>query len=241
MKPRGKESVVSLAASVAAWSLTAVPSDEDIVRRVVAGEHALFEVLMRRNNQRLYRAIRSIVQAEVDAEDVMQQTYVQAYGALSGFGHASKFSTWLIRIGINAALVSGRTASRFVALPDPPSNEEEPLASLTSPQPTPEDSTNSAELSRLLERVLDALPQMYRTVLMLREVEGLSTEETATALAVSEDVVKTRLRRAKLLARATLERWTSHHAEHAFQFHAPRCDRVVAFVLEAIREPSQPS
>lgn len=233
---------MSLTASVAAWSRTSVPSDEEIVRRVVAGERVLFEVLMRRNNQRLYRAIRSIVQVDADVEDVMQQTYVQAYGALSGFGHASKFSTWLIRIGINAAIASGRNASRFVPLPDdPPPSEEEPLASLTSTQPTPEDITSSAELSRLLERVLDALPQMYRTVLMLREVEGLTTGETAAALAVSDDVVKTRLRRAKLLARDTLDKWTEHHAEVAFQFHAPRCDRVVAFVLGQILDPSEPS
>jgi RNA polymerase sigma-70 factor (ECF subfamily) len=233
---------VSLTASVTAWSRSAVPSDEEIVRRVVAGESALFEVLMRRNNQRLYRAIRSIVQVEADVEDVMQQTYVQAYGALSGFTHAAKFSTWLIRIGINAAIASGRSAARFVPLQDdPPPSEEEPVASLTSTQPSPEDSTSSAELSRLLERVLDALPQIYRTVLMLREVEGLTTGETAAVLAVSDDVVKTRLHRAKLLARDTLNSWTEHHADGAFRFHEPRCDRVVAFVLARIHDPSLPS
>ena len=234
--------LVSLASDVVTWSRTAVPSDEEIVRRVVDGERVLFEVLMRRNNQRLYRAIRSVVQVEADVEDVMQQTYVQAYGALSGFGHSAKFSTWLIRIGVNTAISSGRHASRFVRLQDDQrSSEEEPVALLPSTQPSPEDSTSSHELSRLLERVLDALPQLYRTVLMLREVEGLSTAETAVALAVSDDVVKTRLHRAKLLAREALDKWTEHHAGSAFQFHAPRCDRVVEFVLAEILTPSLPS
>jgi RNA polymerase sigma-70 factor, ECF subfamily len=229
---------VSLAANVATWSRTQVPADEEVVRRVVAGEGVLFEVLMRRNNQRLYRAVRSVVQTEADVEDIMQQTYVQAYGALSGFGHAAKFSTWLIRIGINAALASGRKASRFVPLGA--SGEEEPV-SLTSSQPTPEDSTSAHELRQLLERVVDALPQMYRTVLMLREVEGLSTAETALALDVTDDVVKTRLHRAKALARDALESWTTQHAGSAFEFHAPRCDRVVAGVLRHLFDAPPPS
>ena len=229
---------MSLAANVATWSRTQVPADEEVVRRVVAGEGVLFEVLMRRNNQRLYRAIRSVVQTEADVEDIMQQTYVQAYGALSGFGHSAKFSTWLIRIGINAALTSGRKASRFVPLEA--SGEEEPV-SLTSSQPTPEDSTSAHELRQLLEKVVDALPQMYRTVLMLREVEGLSTAETAVALDVTDDVVKTRLHRAKALARDALESWTTQHAGNAFEFHAPRCDRVVAGVLRHLFDAPPPS
>ena len=239
---------MSLAVNVATWSRTQVPPDEEIVRRVVAGEGVLFEVLMRRNNQRLYRAVRSVVQGEADVEDIMQQTYVQAYGALSGFGHAAKFSTWLIRIGINAALglkagrepfASGRKASRFVPFEAP--GEEEPVTSLTSPQPTPEDSTSARELRQLLEKVIDALPQLYRTVLMLREVEGLSTAETALALDVTDDVVKTRLHRAKALARDALDSWTTHHAGSAFEFRAPRCDRVVAGVLRQLFDASPSS
>ena len=225
-------------ANVAAWARTAFPSDEEIVRRIVAGEGVLFEVLMRRNNQRLYRAIRSIVQVEADVEDVMQQAYVQAFGGLSGFQHNARFSTWLIRIGVNAAIAFGRQRSRFVAREDDTPSEEGPVEYLTSPQPTPEDSMNSRELGRLLERVLDALPQRYRTVLILREVEGLSTAETASVLGVSDDVVKTRLRRAKLLARDTLGRWTAHHAGRAFEFHASRCDRVVALVMAQVLEAS---
>ena len=233
---------MALAATVASWSRTQVPSDEEIVRRVVSGERALFEVLMRRNNQRLYRAIRCVVPAESEVEEVMQQTYVQAYGALPGFAHTAKFSTWLIRVGLNAALTSKRRDARIEQpKSNPESSEEEPLGRLPSPLPSPEDSASSRELSQLLERVLDSLPQDYRTILMLREVEGLSTAETAFALSVSDDVVKTRLHRAKRLARETLDAWTEEHAGKAFLFHAPRCDRVVAFVLKVVLDSGKPN
>ncbi|MGO9830944.1 MAG: RNA polymerase sigma factor [Myxococcaceae bacterium] len=198
----------------------------------MAGEVALFEVLMRRNNQRLYRAVRSIVQAEDEVEEVMQQSYVAAFGALSSFTHASKFSTWLIRIGLNAALASRRRASHLVPLGDEATSDKEtPVELAPRTPPTPEDRASTRELSLLLEAVLDGLPPQYRTVLMLREVEGLSTAETAEALCVSEDLVKTRLHRAKRLARQTLYAWTQQSAASAFQFHASRCDRVVAAVL----------
>src|SRR5271165_5587505 len=105
---------MSLATTVATWSRSRVPSDEEVVRRVVAGEVALFEVLMRRNNQRLYRTVRSVLQSEAEVEEVMQESYVAAFAALSGFQHSSKFSTWLIRIGLNAALTHRRRASQSV-------------------------------------------------------------------------------------------------------------------------------
>jgi len=224
---------MSLAATVSTWSRSRVPSDEDVVRRVVAGEVALFEVLMRRNNQRLYRAVRAVLPTEEEVEEVMQQTYVAAYGALGDFAHASKFSTWLLRIGLNAAFSHRRLASLS---PVPPPSEEEPVEFLLSPQPTPEDRASSRELSGLLEQVLDGLPVMYRTVLMLREVEELSTAEAAEVLGVSEDVVKTRLHRAKVLARESLYLRTEQRAASSFLFHAPRCDRVVAAVLARVAD-----
>jgi RNA polymerase sigma-70 factor, ECF subfamily len=223
---------------VATWSRSCVPSDEEIARRVVDGESALFEVLMRRNNQRLYRAVRSVVTAESDVEEVMQQAYVAAYSALPTFAHSAKFSTWLIRIGLNAALASRRRASRFAPLQEgPQDSEEEPVELLTSGQPTPEDRASAHELGQLLERVFDGLPQSLRTVLMLREVEGMTTAETASALGVSDDVVKTRLHRAKVLVRDTLYTWTEQEAGGLFPFHASRCDRVVAAVLQQLAAP----
>ncbi len=228
---------MAVSSTVADWCRSGVPSDEEIVRRVVAGEVALFEVLMRRNNQRLYRAVRSIVQAEDEVEEVMQQSYVAAFGALSRFTHASKFSTWLIRIGLNAALASRRRASHLIPFCDEATSDEEtPVALVPRTPPTPEDRASTRELSVLLEEVLDGLPPQYRMVLMLREVEGFSTAETAEALSVSEDLVKTRLHRAKRLARQTLYAWTQQSAAAAFQFHASRCDRVVAAVLGRLSE-----
>ncbi len=224
---------MSLAATVATWSRTRVPDDEEIVRRVLAGEVALFEVLMRRNNQRLYRAVRSVIQSESEVEEVMQQAYIAAFGALSGFAHSAKFSTWLVRIALNAAL-SARRRPSAVVMPSPSDDEEDCLELIRDRQPTPEENASARELGHVLERVLDGLPQRYRSVLMLREVEGLTTAETAEALAVSEDVVKTRLRRAKVMARDTLYAWTKDGAGESFQFHAPRCDRVVAAVLAQV-------
>ena len=232
---------MSLPATVANWSRTRVPTDEDIVKRVVAGEVALFEVLMRRNNARLYRTVRSVVQSEPEVEEVMQQTSVAAFGALSGFEHSSKFSTWLIRIGLNAALNSRRRRAQAAQLwVEPPAEEEGPVE-LPSAQPTPEDRASTHELGRVLEQVLDGLPQLYRTVLMLREVEELTTAETAEVLAVSEDVVKTRLHRAKLLARDAVYARTQEGVGNAFQFHASRCDRVVAHVLAQLLEHPVPT
>jgi RNA polymerase sigma-70 factor, ECF subfamily len=226
---------MTLPAQVASWSHSRVPSDEEIVQRVLTGETALFEVLMRRNNQRLYRAVRSLVQVEAEVEDVMQQTYLAAYRALAGFEHSARFSTWLIRIGLNQALAERRRTVRLLAVrEDPEPNEGESVEQLPSPNPSPEDTAGARELGRLLERVLDGLPQAYRTVVILREVEGMSTQETAEVLGVSEDVVKTRLHRARGMVNEGLYSSAGRAAGEPFQFHAPRCDRVVFAVLEEL-------
>jgi RNA polymerase sigma-70 factor, ECF subfamily len=203
------------------------PSDEQIARRVLAGETALFEVLMRRHNPRVYRAIRSILRDESEVEDAMQQAYVQAYSHLAGFAGGARFSTWLTRIAMNEALMRVRRkgrADRALAVPE--ADEGEAMS-----EPSPEDRAETRELTAILEVAVDNLPEMYRTVFMLREVDELSTAESAEVLSVSEDVVKTRLRRAKALIRDQLFALVGLGAAEAFQFHAPRCDRVVAAVL----------
>ncbi|HXX29317.1 MAG TPA: RNA polymerase sigma factor [Myxococcaceae bacterium] len=226
---------MTLPALVASWSQSRIPSDEEIVRRVLLGEPALFEVLMRRNNQRLYRAVRSVIRNEAAVEDVMQQTYLAAFGALGSFEHTSRFSTWLVRIGLNEALAARRRASRLSRVPDDAGlDEEDPVDRLPSNHPSPEDRAGARELGRLLEHVLDGVSQTYRTVVMLRQVEGLSTGETAEVLGVSEDVVKTRLRRARLLLRERLYASAERLGEQSFPFHASRCDRVVFAVLERL-------
>lgn len=210
------------------------PTDEEIAHRVREGETALFEVLMRRHNQRVYRAVRAILRDEAEVEDVMQQAYVLAFTHLSQFEGSARFSTWLIRIAVNEALQHLRRRHRLVALDSEDGRQEEGMKRLERNAPDPEQQAFGRELGRLLELTVDELPVLYRSVFMLREVERLSTAEAAAALSVSEEVVKTRLHRAKALMRERLEGRLDSQLGEAFAFQAPRCDRVVAAVLARI-------
>jgi RNA polymerase sigma-70 factor (ECF subfamily) len=207
-------------------------TDEQVVADVLKGQTALFEVLMRRYNERVYRVVRAILRNEEEAEDVMQQAYVNAYAHLRQFTGAARFSTWLTRIAINEALSRVRIHRRYEPLDEEPSNVE-PL--MTTPATRdPEHQAFSGELRHLLESAIDDLPDGGREVFMLREVEGMSTAEVAQALDVSEDVVKTRLSRARReLRRGLLER-TGASTPDAFRFYRPRCDRVVVTVMSRI-------
>jgi RNA polymerase sigma-70 factor, ECF subfamily len=209
-------------------------SDAEIIQQVLAGNTALFELLMRRYNERIYRTARSIVRDEQEAEDIMQQAYVNAFTHLRQFNGSAQFSTWLTRIAINEALARVRRRGRYEALDDDLSNVE-PFMS-TNPVPNPERQAFVGELRGLLEWAIDTLPDGMREVFVLREVEGLSTAEVAESLDVSEDVVKTRLSRGRAaLRRALLER-TGASAPEAFRFYRPRCDRVVQQVLARIAD-----
>lgn len=207
-------------------------SDEQIVEEVVAGQTALFEVLMRRHNERLYRAARAIVKDESEAEDIMQQAYVNAYSHLRQFDGRSQFSTWLTRIAIHEALARARRRSRYTQMDE--QTPGLPLAtSMTSTQ-DPERLAFSRELSVLMESAIDRLPDGAREVFILRQVEGMNTDEVATALGVSEAVVKTRLSRARAALRRELSAQAEAAVSNTFRFLRPRCDRVVAAVLERI-------
>jgi RNA polymerase sigma-70 factor, ECF subfamily len=209
-------------------------SDAEIIQQVLAGNTALFELLMRRYNERIYRAARSIVRDEQEAEDVMQQAYVNAFTHLRQFNGSAQFSTWLTRIAINEALARVRRRGRYEAFDDDLSNVE-PFMS-TNPVQSPERQAFAGELRGLLEWAIDTLPDGMREVFVLRDVEGLTTAEVAESLDVSEDVVKTRLSRGRAaLRRALLER-TGASAPEAFRFYRPRCDRVVQQVLARIAD-----
>jgi RNA polymerase sigma-70 factor, ECF subfamily len=205
-------------------------SDEDIVRRVCAGESGLFEILMRRHNQRIFRVARAILRDEAEAEDVMQQAYVNAFTHLHQFADRSLFVTWLTRIAMYEAFARRRRRGRLAEI-EAMSQDARGRAAMTSAGPDPERQAFSGELRRALEASLDALPDMYRCVFVMREVEGLSTAETAHCLEVSEDVVKTRLLRARGLLRRALMEQAGLAARDLFPFPAPRCNRVVAAVL----------
>lgn len=207
-------------------------SDEEVVAQVLRGHTALFEVLMRRHNERVYRAARAIVRDDREAEDVMQQAYVNAYAHLRQFNGHARFSTWLTRIAVNEALARVRRLRRYEPFDDDSSNLEPMMPRSTAN--SPERQAFSGELRALLEAAIDGLPDGAREVFILREVEGLNTADVAQALGVSDDVVKTRLSRARAALRRDLLDRAGASVPDAFRFDRPRCDRVVADVLSRI-------
>jgi RNA polymerase sigma-70 factor (ECF subfamily) len=212
------------------WGLL---SDEQVVGRILSGQTALFEVLMRRHNERIYRAARAILRDESEAEDVMQQAYVNAYSHLRQFDGRSKFSTWLTRIVIHEALARIRRRGRYTNMNHDRPFTAQAAAPMTS-TPDPERQAFACELGVLIESAIDRLPDRAREVFVLRQVEGMSTEEVAATLDVSEAVIKTRLSRARVTVRRDLYRHAGIAEANAFRFLRPRCDRVVAGVLARI-------
>jgi RNA polymerase sigma-70 factor (ECF subfamily) len=208
-------------------------TDEQIVVQVLRGQTALFEVLMRRHNERIYRAARAIVRDGREAEDVMQQAYVNAYANLRQFDGRAKFSTWLTKIAVHEAIARARKRGRYEPL-DRGGPEGVERFIVTSSGPDPEPQTFARELGALLEAAVDDLPDGCREAFVLREIEGLNTSETAEVLGVSDDVVKTRLSRAKAGLRRDLFDRAGLAANNAFTFHRSRCDRVVSAVLARI-------
>jgi len=210
-------------------------TDDAVIEQILEGDTALFELLMRRYNERVYRAARSILRDEHEAEDVMQQAYVNAFTHLRQFNGSARFPTWLTRIAINEALARVRHQRRYETF-----NEDLNVEPLMPPNPAenPERHAFTGELRNLLEWAIDALPSGMREVVVLRDVQGLSTAEVAECLEVSEDVVKTRLSRGRAALRALLMERTGATASEAFRFYRPRCDRVVAQVLERIQHQS---
>jgi RNA polymerase sigma-70 factor (ECF subfamily) len=207
-------------------------SDEQVVALVLEGQTALFEVLMRRHNERIYRAARAILRDEREAEDVMQQAYVNAYAALRQFDGRAAFATWLTRIAVNEALLRARRRRRYTALDEEAAGVD--YSMIPQAESDPERQAFAKELSGLLEAAVDALPDGQREVFMLRDIEGLSTAETAGSLGVSEDVVKTRLSRARAGIRRDLYTRAGLAAASAFSFQRPRCDRIVEAVMARI-------
>lgn len=214
-------------------------TDGEVIQQILDGNTGLFELLMRRYNERVYRAARSIVRDEEEAEDVMQQAYVNAFAHLQQFQGAARFSTWLTRIAINEALARVRRQGRYEPFDDELPRVEPYMSHDLSENP--ERQAFTGELRGLLEWAIDSLPDGMREVFMLREVEGLSTADVAHCLSVSEDVVKTRLSRGRAMLRRLLLARTGATAPDAFRFYRPRCDRVVALVLARIGgQPPQP-
>jgi RNA polymerase sigma-70 factor, ECF subfamily len=209
-------------------------SDEEVVRRVLDGETALYELLMRRHNQRLYRIARAILRDDAEAEDVMQDAYVRAYQNLASFQGRAKFVTWLTRIAVHEALTRSRRRLRFQALDPADESNGEIMQSPASSGRSPEEQAYDRELAAVLEKAVSSLSEDHRLVFMLRDVEGMTTEETAHCLNLTEENVKVRLHRARAGLRKRLYRVVGATASRCFQFHAVRCDRVVKSVFATL-------
>jgi RNA polymerase sigma-70 factor (ECF subfamily) len=222
----------------------AVPGDAELVARARAGDRLAFELIMRRHNRRLFRLARSILASDAEAEDALQEAYVHAYAKLATLADGAALGTWLARIVTNEALGRLRTAGRVVALDayrQPGSGEEEGrTAELASDLPDPERLAASGELRRLLAAAVDGLPQEFRSVFVLREVEGLSTAETAAWLAIRPETVKTRLHRARLQLQESLGQQLLAGSPSLFDFDGARCDRIVDQVLTRLGQPTVP-
>ncbi|HEV2399179.1 MAG TPA: RNA polymerase sigma factor [Candidatus Sulfotelmatobacter sp.] len=209
-------------------------TDEQVVALVLGGDTGLYELIMRRHNQRLYRIARSVLRDDAEAEDVMQDAYVRAYQNLASFEGRAKFSTWLARIAFHEALGRVRRRSRLQSLDDPESSNGDTMNIAASSDRSPEQETYDRELSAVIEKAILSLAEEYRSVFVLRSVEGLSTEETAQCLNLTQQNVKVRLHRAHAKLRRQLYVAVGATAAQCFQFRARRCDRVVNGVFQRL-------
>jgi RNA polymerase sigma-70 factor (ECF subfamily) len=213
-------------------------TDLEVIERVKSGDTALYEIIMRRYNQRLYRLARVILRDDAEVEDVMQDAYLRAYQHLDQFCGTAHFSTWLTRIAVHEALRRLRLRGRNVQLEDSQHDEERPM-SIVETSPDPEQRASIAELSQILEEAILDLPGQYRIVIVLRDIEGMTTSETAAALDLTEQNVKVRLHRGHAMMRDSLFARVGENAKNAFPFMGARCDRVVLGVFARLREAVQ--
>jgi RNA polymerase sigma-70 factor (ECF subfamily) len=222
----------------------AVGSDDaSLARRIGERDERAFEMLMRSHNRLLYRVARSILKDEAEAEDAVQETYLAAYRNIGSFRGGAKLSTWLTRIVINEAYArlrkqkhAGVVVSFESARPAGGHGEQQPSEGfMPDDKVGPEDAASRAELRQLLERRIDALPEQFRTVFILRDIEEMSVEETAGCLELPEATVRTRAFRARALLRESLSRDIDIATADAFAFAGERCDGIVSAVLNRLR------
>lgn len=210
--------------------MAAIP--QSTIQRAARGEQDAFAEIMRRHNQRLFRTARAILRDDAEAEDALQEAYVHAYRALPGFRGEAQLSTWLVRIVANEALGrlrKRRRGAQVIVLGADAESAEEPMDQDNAAQP--ERAAERAQSRRLIEAKIDALPEAFRAVFVLRAVEELTVEETAAALDIPGSTVRTRYFRARALLREALARELDLALEDAYAFAGARCDRIVARVL----------
>jgi RNA polymerase sigma-70 factor, ECF subfamily len=220
------------------------PSEAELLRLAREGDPAAFRILIRRTDRYLYRIARSVLLNDHEAEDVVQETYVRAFTRLVDFRGDARLSTWLTRIALNEALQRHRRRRRVVSLEVLDSASGHPDAQIhwspmIAPTQDPERATARHQFRILLERAIDDLPEAFRTVFVMRDVEDASTEETATVLGIRQQTVKTRLHRARRMLREALGEQIGAALKDAFPFERARCDRLVERVLGQLGFPAR--
>ena len=219
-------------------------SDSALVERIATGDQLAFEAVMRKYNGKLYRIARAILKNDSDAEDVLQDAYLDAYRHIGEFRGGSELATWLTRIVINQALMrvrKERRRSSIIPFRSALMHEtDSPEAQVPDQQSeSPSASVIRAETRRMLERRIDELPVAFRTVFIMREVEEMSVEETARCLSITPATVRTRLFRARALLREALARDIDSATGDVFAFAGARCDRIVSAVLARLNSGDQ--
>ena len=210
-----------------------LPDDIDIARRIAAGDRAAFELLMRRHNQRLYRLARATLRNDADAEEVLQDAYLSAHRGIDRFRGESTLATWLFSMVRNECLGRLRkSARRHHLITMEPSDEMQDVHADACD--APEAALARAEMRALLERKVDELPEDFRIVFVLRSVEELSVEETASGLGIEPATVRSRHFRARSLLREALAREIDVAERNLFDFAGARCDRIVAAVTSRL-------
>lgn len=220
-----------------ALQTAAVPttlSDEEVVARVLAGDTSLFEILMRRYNQRLFRVARGILADDAEAEDVAQEAWLRAFRELAGFRGEARFSTWLTRIACHDALARVHKRRRLVPILSPTTGGGGEPPEPRAESPGPERDLENRELQDLLRAAVEILPDPLRAVFCLREIEQLSTEQTADALGLTAENVRVRLHRAKRSLRQMLDEKIGREVRRLYLFDGARCDRLVERVFAAL-------
>ncbi|MCB8819298.1 RNA polymerase sigma factor [Microvirga rosea] len=216
--------------------------DKALVELARGRERAAFRQIMQRHNRQLYRVARSVLRDDSEAEDVVQEAYARAFAHLDQFRGEARLSTWLTRITLNEALgrLRQRRPSVDLAAIDSISDQGETrviFLSSSRQDGDPEAAAARAEVRRLLERAVDQLPDPFRMVFVLRDIEELSIEETASHLGLRPETVKTRLHRARRLLRQSLDKTLSSTLADVFPFGGARCARITETVLERLDLP----
>jgi RNA polymerase sigma-70 factor (ECF subfamily) len=224
---------MQLATALAGRNLQAL-ADEPLVRLAAQGDEGAVRILIRRHNRRLFRVARAVLRDDAEAEDVVQETYVRAFSNLASFRGEARLSTWLTRIALNEALGRARRRRPTVELSDTELQEGRVLIFSPATPTSPESETARSHVRDVLEDAVDALPDPFRMVFILRDVEGMDIEETAAQLLIKQETVKTRLHRARGMLRRTIEQRFSAGFSDLFPFDGERCAGMADRVLERL-------